>query len=237
MIEPILSYCRLLRFKGPELAKRYYRIFGDLEYDLMSLKTESEVMSLKLKDLQRRLHIRVPINDEEEHRINSVAHEIAEPLYTRLDDMHARIRAARDFHYNSCREREGYYLLADIATAIMGVEDHAVRVRERETLTIACEAYGRLDLSALTDLHDGVQNFLSMQRREHLDTNEEQEWLVKLEELRRTPPLCYADCLNDADGISDRMRTLKNKIRREEKRLERLGIAYLAAVHTIRNLN
>lgn len=237
MVEPILSYWRLLRFKGPDLAKRYYRIFGDLEYDLMSLKTESEVMLLKLKDLQRRLNIRVPINDEEEHRINSIAHEVAEPLYSRLDEMHARIRAAREFHYNASREREGYYLLSDIAMAIMGVEDQTVRTRERETLTIACEAYGRLDLSALTDLHDGIQNFLSMQRRERLDTSEEQEWLGKLEDLRRSAPLCYTDCLRDADGISDRMRILKNRIRKEETRLERLGLAYMAAVSTIRNLN
>ncbi len=237
MVEPILAYFRLLRFKGPEISKRYFRLFGELEYDLLSLQTECAVMALRLREVMRRMKLQPTLDDDEEREINAGAHELADHLYAQLDTLQRTIRSSREFQFDPVREREGYYLLADIATAIMGVEDGALRSRELETLTIACEAYGRLDLPTLTDLHDGVQHFLSLQRRDRLETREEQEWIGKLEELRRSHPLRYAEALRDPAAISERIETLKRRIAREEGKLERLNTIYGAVVQNSRYRN
>ena len=54
MVEPFVTYIRTLRFIGPEIEKRYFRIFGDLEYDLLALRIETSVMRHRLREVKRR---------------------------------------------------------------------------------------------------------------------------------------------------------------------------------------
>ena len=80
MVEPILLYYRLLHFTGPEQTKRYYRLFGDLEYDLLSLRIEREVMGLRLREVKRRMSSCALITEEDERNISVSSHELAEHL-------------------------------------------------------------------------------------------------------------------------------------------------------------
>jgi hypothetical protein len=237
MIEPILSYIRTLNFTGPDLTKRYYRLFGDLEYDLAALRAEIAVMEIRLREVRRRIDRCVWIGDNDEREISVAAHELAEPYYDRLNALHARIAAARNFQFNPSRERQGYFLFSDIALAIMGIGDEKLRRCEHLTFTRACEAYGRLDIRELTDLHDGVQDFLALQRRDHLESTEENAWESKLQQLLGSHPLCNAHWLDDPRRIEERLVTLKKKITREQDRLEYLGMVYTAAMKTFRFCN
>ena len=237
LVEPILSYMRMLRFTGPDQVKRYYRLFGDLEYDLLSLRAENAVMQIRLREVKRRVVSCVALSDEEERQINVDSHDLSEHLFDRLERLQRSIAASRSFRYDTTREQQSYYLLADIAYAIMGIEDSAVRARERETLNIACQAYSRLDLSALIDLHDSVQRFLALQRRERLDEIEETEWRQKLEDLQRTHPLCCVRWLEDPASITQRMSSLKRKIDAQQTELERIAMVYNAIVTVMRERN
>jgi hypothetical protein len=237
MVEPILSYMRTLRFTGPEQIKRYYRLFGDLEYDLLALRAESAVMELRLREIKRRMAFCASISEEEEREISVSSHELAEHFYSRLDALQGKITASKNFQFNQSHERQSYYLLYDIAMAIMGIEDESLRSREYETFDTACAAYGRLDISALLDLHDSVQSFLALERREHLERSEEEQWHRKLEELLDSHPLRFAGLLNQPERIREKMGTLKRKIASEQTRLEKLGMIYTAAIRTFRYRN
>lgn len=237
LVEPILSYMRMLRFNGPEQVKRYYRLFGDLEYDLLSLRAENAVMQIRLREVKRRVLSCVLLSDDEERQINVDSHDLAEHLFDRVERLQRSIASSRGFRFDATREQQSYYLLADIAYAIMGIEDSAVRARERETINIACEAYGRLDLSALIDLHDSVQQFLALQRRERLDDYEEVEWRKKLENLQRSHPLCCIKWLDDPASITRRLSSLKRKIKSQQAELERVTMVYGAIVTAMRERN
>lgn len=237
LVEPIISYMRMLRFTGPEQVKRYYRLFGDLEYDLLSLRAENTVMQIRLREVKRRVLSSVILRDEEERQINVDSHDLAEHLFDRVEGLQRSIASSRGFRFDSTREQQSYYLLADIAYAIMGIEDRAVRARERETLGIACGAYSRLDLSALIDIHDSVQTFLAVQRRERLDDIEETEWRQKLENLRRTHPLCCVKWLDDPSTITRRMSSLKRQINVRQGELEKITFVYQSIVNVMRERN
>ena len=234
LIEPIITYVRTLRFTGPEQVKRYFRLFGDLEYDVLSLRAEASGLTLKLREVRRRIEQGLTLLPEDEQAIGRSSRELVEHLYQKAERLRTAMTGARNFRFDPKREEQSYYLLTDITTALMGVEDPAIRRREREPLNIACEAYGRLDLNALLDLHDNVQQFLGLQRRDRLDIDEEQEWRQKLEDLGRTHPLCCAGCLEDPRSIARKMTALKQRIAREQQRVEYLALVYAAAVKAAR---
>jgi hypothetical protein len=237
MVEPILSYVRTLNFTGPDLTKRYYRLFGDLEYDLAALRAEITVMELRIREVRRRLERAVHIGTEEERDISVAAHELAEPWYDRLEALHARITASRGFQFNSTRERQSYFLFSDIALAIMGIEDETVRRRELLTFARACEAYSQLDINALTDLHDTVQDLLALERRDSLDSAETESWQRKLQTLLDSHPLRSAHWLDDPEKIEQRLHRLRRRIGAEQQRLEHLGMLYTAAIKCLRYCN
>jgi hypothetical protein len=237
MVEPILHYYRLLHFTGPEQTKRYFRLFGDLEYDLLSLRIEREVMGLRLREVKRRMSSCALITEEDERNISVSSHELAEHLYSKLDILRTTIAETRNFHYDVKLERQAYLLLHDILMAIHGIENETVRRHEQETCNLACQAYGELDVSALLDLHDSVQGFLGFERRSQLSQWELHEWQAKIDGLLGGHPLRFAEWLNDPELIKERMDILKQKIGRQQKRLELIGMVYMATVKTFRFRN
>jgi hypothetical protein len=128
-------------------------------------------------------------------------------------------------------------LLADIAHAILGVEDAGIRSREQETLERACDAYARLDLMELQDLHELVQNLLAHERREQLDESEEIHWRSKLHQIGAEHPLPRCARLDDPAYIQRRTERMKRKIQREQDRLEQLGLSYTSAIRALRFRN
>jgi hypothetical protein len=237
LVEPILSFIRMQRFTGPEQVKRYYRLFGDLEYQLLSARAHTAAMRMRLREAKRWLSRQTPIDELKEEQIALRSDDLVDGHFQKAMRLQRSISASRNFRYNALREQQSFYILSDIALAIMGIEDCAIRSRERETLNIACEAYGRLDLSALIDVHDSVQQFLSLQRRDRLDDHEEQEWRQKLESLRRTHPICCLKWLEDSVQVTRRIAMLKKRIAREERELQWLTVAYRAAVDVSRQVN
>lgn len=237
MVDTFITYIRTLRFIGPELEKRYFRIFGDLEYDLLALRIETSVMLYRLREVKRRMHACVWVSAEDERSISVTSHELNEHLYDQLERLHNRITEAKGFRYDQERERQGLFLLNDIATAVLGLEDPARRKSEQMTLDQACAAYSRLDISELIDLHDGVQQLLALERREQPDPNEQQQWQQQLEEICGRYPLRYARVLETPNGIESRMEKLKRKIETEQERLERLGMIYTGAIRSMRFRN
>jgi hypothetical protein len=234
IVESILRYVRLQCFVGPEQIKRYYRLFGDLEYDRLALRAETAVMRLRLREVRRRLASNRTISPEEEREICVTSHEMTEHLYRQTELKQASIARSRNFRYDREREQQGCLLFADIAAAIVGIADPALRARELDALTAAIDAYGRLDVATLIDLHDRVQQFVGLQRRERLDEHEECEWHQKLAVLSSRHPLARAADLDDPKRISARMAQLKRRIDREQKELEHLAMVYLAAVRASR---
>ena len=237
MIEPFIKYIRTLRFTGPDIEKRYYRIFGDLEYDLLALRTETAVMELRIREVKRRVMSCVRISTEDERQISATSHELNEHLYTRLERLHARITSARSFRYDYGSEQQGYYLFYDIATAIIGLHDTTLRKQEQPTLDDARIAYEQLDISWLLDLHDNVQPLLAQERREEPEAGEMEIWEDKLNELIARHPLRHAPVLDTPDGISGRLDVLKQQIARQQERLEYAGMVYTAAVGAMRFRN
>jgi hypothetical protein len=230
IVESILRCVRMQCFVGPEQIKRYYRLFGDLEYDLLALRAETAAMGLRLREVRRRLLDRGAVTPDDERDICVSSHDLTEHLYRRAEDIQAAIARARNFRYDFEREQQGCLLFADIAAAIMGIADPALRARERESLTAAIDAYGRLDLSTLIDLHDRVQQFVGLQRRDRLDDHETTDWNQRLEAFNARHPLSRASALDDPKKIAARMAQLKRRIEREQARLEHLAMVYLAAV-------
>jgi hypothetical protein len=237
IVEPILRYVRAQCFIGPEQIKRYYRLFGDLEYDRLALRAETAVMRLRLREVHRRMNNNSTISPDEEREICLSSHDLTEHLYRKAEEIQTAIARARSFRYDPEREHQGCLLFADIATAIMGIADRAVRARERESLNAAMSAYGRLDLATLIDLHDHVQQFVGLQRRDRLDEHEESEWQQRLEALNAQHPLSRAGALDDPRRISERMALLKRRIMKEQSELEHLAMVYLAAVRAARHRN
>jgi len=237
MVEPFITYIRTLRFIGPELEKRYFRIFGDLEYDLLALRIETSVMHYRLREVKRRMKASLWISAEDERVISVTSHELNEHLYDQLERLHHRITEAKSFRYDQERERQGFFLLNDIAMAILGLEDSGRRESERETLDQACDAYSRLDISELLDLHDSVQQLLALERRDEVDLKEREQWEERLEEILGRYPLRYARVLETPDGIENRMEKLKRKIAEEQERLEGLGMVYTGAIRSMRFRN
>jgi len=237
MIKTFVTYIRSRHFLGPELEKRYFRIFGDLEYDLLALRIESEVMALRVREVKRRATACIWISAEDERQISVTSHELNEHLYTRLERLHNRIVEARNFRYDHDLERQAYYLFSDIVAAIVGIADQRDRAREKETLESACEAYARLDIAELLDLHDHVQDLVALQRREEIEPEEEERWRHGLNELFAGHPLRHAEVLAHPESISARMEMLKGKIARQQERLEISGMVYTAAVRAMRYRN
>lgn len=237
IIEPIIRFVRMQCFTGPEKVKRYYRLFGDLEYDLLALRAESAAMRLRLREIRRRIEHEVTVTPEDERRICTSSHDLTEHLYRRAEGIQSSITRARNFRYDAEREQQGCLLFADIAAAVVGIADAGLRSRERASLTAAIEAYGRLDLATLLDLHDHVQQFVSLQRRDRLDPHEEQEWRQKFAALNASHPLRRAGSLDDPGVISARMASLRRRITVEQAGLEHLAMVYLAAVRASRFRN
>ncbi len=237
MVEPFIRYIRTLRFIGPELEKRYFRIFGDLEYDLLALRIETSVMRYRLREVKRRMQACIWIAPEDERQISVTSHELNEHLYNRLERLHGQIAAAKNFRYDQERERQGFFLLNDIATAVLGLEDPNRRESEQETLDQACDAYSRLDINDLLDLHDGVQQLLALERRDGMDSHESERWEQRLEQIRKRYPLRYARVMETAEGIETWMNRLKRKIAQEQERLEILGLLYTASIKSMRFRN
>lgn len=222
---------------APEIEKRYYRLFGDLEYDLLALRIENAVMALRLREVKRRATACVFISAEDERQISVTSHELNEHLYNRLAQLHSHITNARNFRYDHESEQQGYMLLRDIATAVLGVGDPAVRRREQTKLDDACDAYAKLDISELIDLHDSVQDLLAIERRDELDDEEISAWERSLAEMAGRHPLRFADILETPDGITARVEKLKRRISREQDRLEIAGMVYTAAIRSMRFRN
>jgi hypothetical protein len=237
MVESFIAYMRACNFVAPEIEKRYFRLFGDLEYDLLALRIETSVMALRLREVRRRVMTCIWISTEEERQISVTSHELNEHLYTRLERLHARITTARSFKYNHASEGQGYILLRDIAMAVLGIGDAAARKRERSKLDDACGAYARLDIPALIELHDSVQDLLALQRRDALDEEETTDWEKRLDEIAGRHPLRFADILDAPELITVRTEMLKRKIAREQERLEISGMVYTAAIRAMRFRN
>lgn len=237
MVEPFVTYIRTLRFTGPEIEKRYFRIFGDLEYDLFALRIETAVMRLRLREVKRRARACMWINSDDERQISVTSHELNEHLYDRLEHLHKRIAAAKNFRYDQERERQGYYLFSDIATAIIGLGEDDRRNHELPELDRACDAYSRLDLNELLDIHDGVQQLLGLQRRTQATRGELEGWEDGLMKLYERYPLRHAPLLETPDGIEMRLDRLKRRIGREQNRLESLGMVYTGAIRVMRFRN
>lgn len=223
--DPLLIYARTVRFVGPEIARRYYRIFGDLEYDLLALRAEIVTTGYLVRFLNQAFANNQPMTPETEGLIRHAAHEATAGEYQALEELRMAIRSAKEFRYQAEQERECYCLLADIAEAIVGIEDAGRRRREQETLTLACDAYGRLDVGALTEIHEMVQPLLSLARRERLEEAEEEEWHRRIEELQNCEPLRLARYLADAAHITARMDQLKQRVQNRTKLLTRLELA------------
>lgn len=237
IVEPILQYVRLLSFTGPEKAKRYYRLFGDLEYDLLALRAETEAMRIRVREVCRRMQSASGLSAEDERQICVSSHDLTEHLYRQAEQVQVMIARGRSFRYDRDREAQCCLLLADIAASIVGIADSALRNRERESLSSAIEAYSRLDISTLTDLHDHVQQFVALQRRDQLDAHEEQEWRQKVQALAASHPLARASMLDDPKNITERMKVLKARIEKQQARLEHIAMVYLAAVRVARFRN
>ncbi|MBL7989652.1 MAG: hypothetical protein JNJ94_16445 [Chlorobi bacterium] len=225
LCDPLLIYTRTVRFVGPEIARRYYRIFGDLEYDLLALRAEIVATGHLVRLLNQLFAGSQPIVPETERLIRHAAHEAAAREYQELEELRVATRSAKEFRYQAEQERECYCLLADIAEAIVGIEDTTRRRRHQETLTLACDAYGRLDVGTLTELHEMVQPLLSIARRERLGEAEEKEWHKRISELQNHPPLRLARYLADAAHITARMDELKRRIQRRTALLTRIELA------------
>ena len=127
--------------------------------------------------------------------------------------------------------------LAKRRGAIVGIADPHARSREQETLEVACEAYSRLDISELIDIHDRVQDLVAMARRDQMEPDEHMKWRTLLGELYDRHPLRHAEVLASPEGISARMEMLKRKIGRQQEHLELSGMVYSAAVKTMRYRN
>ncbi|MEP7218833.1 MAG: hypothetical protein ABI876_07940 [Bacteroidota bacterium] len=237
MVEPFVTYIRTIHFLGPDLEKRYFRIFGDLEYDLLALKIETEVMKLRLREVRRRATTCVWISPEDERQINVTSHELNEHLYNRLERLRDRIAYVKQFRFDHDLEKQGYYLLYDIATAVLGIADAETRNRERDTLENACAAYARLDLSELLEIHDQVQEMVGLGRRDRLEAAEKVEWHEGLRKILSRHPLRHAEVMISPEGITGRMEMLKRKITIQQKTLENYGMVYTAAVRAIRYRN
>jgi hypothetical protein len=237
MVEPFITYMRAKNFVAPDIERRYYRLFGDLEYDLLALRIETSVMSLRLREVRRRATACIWISAEDERQISVTSHELNEHLYSKLERLHARIAAARGFRYDHQSEAQGRMLLRDIATAVLGIGDADARLRERPTLDEACDAYAKMNVSALIDLHDGVQDLLALERRDALDAEEAREWDDRLEELAASHPYRFAGLLDVPEEITVRADALKRRIARSQERLEMSGMVYTAAIRSMRFRN
>lgn len=237
MIESFISYMRTLHFSVPEASRRYYRLFGDLEYDQLALRAENKVMVLRIREVKRRMARFAWVSEEDERQISITSHELAEYFYTRLETLKARMATARSFTFDATAERQSRLLLADIAHAILGLRDAARRDREQPTLDRACGAYAILDIPELLDIHEQVQNLLAHERREQLEESEELAWRRKQDELSVQHPLPHCARLDDPAYITRKTEGLKRSILREQNRLEQLGLTYTSAVRSMRFRN
>ena len=135
LVEPILSYMRMLRFTGPDQVKRYYRLFGDLEYDLLSLRAENAVMQIRLREVKRRVVSCVTLSDEEERQINVDSHDLSEHLFDRIERLQRSIAASRSCPLRHDPRASEHYLLATYRRRDQSASKiPAVRARERDTI-------------------------------------------------------------------------------------------------------
>jgi ribosomal protein L29 len=219
------------------VSRKYYRLFGDLEYDLLSLRAETGVMSLRIREVKRRIPLCRHFSEDDERKVRVTSHELSEHRYSKLETLRDRMASSRSFTFDVEAERQSFYLLADVAHAILGIGASERRMRELEILDRACEAYARLDLPELHDLHERVQGYLAYERRDRLDESEERLWRERIAALEEQTPLRFHGCLEDPGFINSRVRRLRRAIAREQDRLEHLGMTYTALVRAARYRN
>lgn len=237
MIEEFIAYIRTRWYLAPEIERRYYRLFGDLEYDLLALKVEWAAMDIRVREVRRRVASAVAITSHDEREINAASHEMSEHLYAMLERLHARIAAAKRFRYDPESEAHGCFLLRDIATAVFGLHDAADRERQRALVESACDAYARGDVAALMDLHEAVQPLVACERRDSIAREEQEFWTAKLRRLMGRHPICRAALMDSPEGIADRSNSLKRRVDAAQARLEWHSVAYAAAIAALRFRN
>ncbi len=237
LARPILAYIRAYYIEAPQSAQRYFQLFGELDYELKSVRTERHIMSLRLEEIQRLVERGVAVNERILQSALLTARKRSNDKLDSLARLRKRINASGQFQFDPNVEKESFYLLADITGAIMGMGDSDLRKREQETFTMACEAYGRLDTPELTDIHESVQGFLSLPRREYLEEEEAVVWSAKLARLYRAYPLNRAEFMASEERIAEKIITTQRRIAREQTALERMAMACIAALRSNRNRN
>lgn len=237
MIEAFMTYMRTRWYLAPEIERRYYRLFGDLEYDLLALKVEWAAMDIRVREVRRRVAAAIAITAHDEREINAASHEMSEHLYAMLERLHARIAAAKRFRYDPESEAHGWFLLRDIATAVLGLRDATDRERHRGLLDAACEAYARGDVATLMDHHEAVQPLVACERRDSMTRSEQQFWGAKLQRLLNRHPVSRAALMDSPEGIADRANSLKRRVETAQARLEWHNVAYTAAIAALRFRN
>ncbi len=237
MIEPYVNYMHARCFVVPEIERRYYRLFGDLEYDIMSLRTEIAVSEQRLDVVRRRIKAALPITARDERNITSASHELHGHRYHHLEQMHARIAAAKAFRYDPETEQHGRYMLADIALAILGLKDPLARARRGNTLDQAAAAYARLDIADMMDLHESVQDLLACERRDTLSAEEQTKWRGELAALYARHPARLAEILNSPEAITRRTRWLRRRADVYGRQLAASTVVYAGAIRVIRFRN
>lgn len=247
MVDAFIGYHEHLYFIVPDIYRRYYRLYGDLEYDRVSLRAEISVMELRIREVLRRARSHASISATEEREISTTSHELGSHLYKRLQSLHARIVRSRAFRFDHKRERHGRFLLHDIATAVLGLADDELRARQAGTLAAACAAYGGVDITRLLDIHERVQDLLAAERRDHIETTSEEEhqdlraeqadWERRTEELYENYPLTFRNILDTPEGIAQHELRLRNSITRLQWRLERTAVIYDGVVAATRFRN
>jgi|GEM_PF-2531902 len=228
--DPFIHYIHSVHFVAPGLERRYWRLFGDLEYDLRSLRIEMTVMARRIERARMALDAGETITPDRERSIDVAVRSEELPGYRRLENFRARIDRARGFVFDRERESQARVMLADIAGAILGIDDRALRQRHLAMLRSACAAYGALDLEALLDLHDRVQELPIGERRDECSQQEQAAWQRQLDALYARHPLRSASVLDAPPTISAHIAGLRSRIDGAQARLSRVILTYLAIV-------
>ncbi len=247
MVDAFVAYHETLHFIMRDICRRYYRLYGDLEYDRVSLRTEISVMELRIREVLRRARSHASISANEEREISTTSHDLGSHLYKHLQSLHERIVRARAFRFDKKRERHGRFLLHDIATAILGLADTEFRARQAGVLATACAAYAAVDITRLLDIHERVQDLLAAERRDLSSADHPQGensldaetnvWVRRTEELYETYPLTHRSVLDSPESIATHELRLRNSITRLQRRLEQTAVIYDGIISATRYRN
>lgn len=235
--DPFIHYIRSLHFVVPGLERRYWRLFGDLEYDLRSLRVELAVIERSIARARAVLTSGATISPELERSIDRSTRQEEVARYRRLEIFRSRVDHARGFTFNREREIQARTMLADIAGIVLGIGDSAARQRHSVLLRSACEAYASLDLEALLDFHDRVQELPVGERRDQCSEQEQEAWRRQIETLYARHPLRSAHVLDVPSTISRHMRHLRSRIDSAQEQLSRQVLVYLSIVSASQHVN